>query len=869
VSPSAERLRRLLAFAPIVLVTVYGLGLLWPVPTGRMPLSADHTVHLTRIWMFAGELAEGRVRGWSPVWFFGTPVGELYPVLGDLLIVAVRALSLGLLSWSQAYALGFSIVFVAQGWVMLRVGRAMGLGPLPGLVAACLVLSDAGAYREGGWEYTVLYGVWPQTLATSLTWLALGELACAAQTEVAPGRRRRIAIAAAAMAAALLAHPMSMLSMALGGPLLVAMLGTWSRERLERAATVGLLAAALGLALAAWWIVPMLDHRAWMASYGWLWLPLDRMLAAAKDGHLTQHVPAAVTGACALGLVAVALMGTRFARFVGVYAIFAWVLASQDAVWTLRLDRISEGFTHIQYQRFVTLAKPGFFLMAGAAIGIAVRAGNAVWRRGSRRTRPLALVAWTLAAALGGSMAQGQARVMKDRHVGEIQLERAPNMPQLHDDHAALTRWLDARWSERTRFHRATVHEGRNVHWFMDLPVYSAMPLYKQGFTPGDNFVHKPETGTPALLDRLQVRYVTALRRKVWRGADLVADFGAVTVFERRGWDAHAVAWLDGPGDLEILVDAPEQDRVRVRVHGSGGTTRLVFGIAGYPRWALDGPNGPVEWFEAPVIGRGAIATVQERRSGALRGGKAHGNDGTEPTLIAADVGDGEYVLRYRTRRARDVLAGLLSLLALGLVVLLARPEHRRGGARATRGLVALERRLHIVGHPLVLAACVLTLTIVVAVRQIRAQRLESQQAVGWLIEGRARASGMRPAFFKTDMLIRPAVRVAPRRRGPAVFELHDVALGETLDGWIAIDDDAAKLRSRGTHRVLVEARPVGDEAWHALTELTVAHQPGSRRLEIPTGELRGIRADLRVVVTSTGDAPPPLGFDLDLGGEA
>src|SRR5690606_8777426 len=159
VEPAAARprpawVRRGLAALPLLLVTAFSLWLLWPAPLGRMPLSADHTVHLTRIWMLAEQLTSGQLRGWDGTWFFGTPVGELYPVLGDLVVVAIRALSLGALSWPQAYALGFCVVFTAQGWVMLRVGRALGLGPVPGLVAALLVLADVGAYREGGWIYT-------------------------------------------------------------------------------------------------------------------------------------------------------------------------------------------------------------------------------------------------------------------------------------------------------------------------------------------------------------------------------------------------------------------------------------------------------------------------------------------------------------------------------------------------------------------------------------------------------------------------------------------------------------------------------------------------------------------------------------------
>src|SRR5690606_17551177 len=152
------------------------------------------------------------------------------------------------------------------------------------------------------------------------------------------------------------------------------------------------------------------------------------------------------------------------------------------------------------------------------------------------------------------------------------------------------------------------------------------------------------------------------------------------------------------------------------------------------------------------------------------------------------------------------------------------------------------ERRLRILGHPLVLAACLLAVAGIVGVRQQRGARREADQAVGWLLEGRASVvSRVRPGFFKTDMLIRPAVRVVPKRTAPAVLELPDVPLGDVLRGWVAIDDDAAKVRGRGSHRLRVEARPGGersDDAWTPLAELAVAHHPGLRQLEVPSGEL-------------------------------
>lgn len=854
---------RVLAALPLLLVTGLALVLLWPVPAGRMPLSADHTVHLTRIAMFAEQLSQGQLRGWDSTWFFGTPVGELYPVLGDLVVVLVRALSLGLLSWPQAYALGFTLVFVVQGWAMLRVGRALGLGPLPGLVAALLTLADVGAYREGGWLYTVFYGVWPQALSTALTWLALAELCTACETDDAVRRRTRLATGALAMGAALLAHPMAMLGLAIGGPLLVLTLGLRSRQALRHTAAVATLGAVLGIAAAAWWLVPMLQHRAWMASYGWMWQPLDRMAAQAAEGHWAQSMPTAVGMVVSLGLVSLIVFGSRTARFVAAFALVQWLLASRDALWGLRLDRLSEGFTHIQYQRFIIAAKPGLFLAAGAALGLLVRGARAAWSRDARWGRPLAAALVSAAIGLSAWMIVDQRKVCAEYDVGQIQLDRLPGKPELDADYAALLGWLDAQPIDDDPPYRYTVVAHRNLHWFMDAPALTGIRLYKQGFTPGDNFVHKPEAGSAPLLDRLRVRYIVSAFRRPSRRNPPVATFGAIHVQERAGWDEQPIAWLEGPGTLEVLEDEVDEGVVSVQVSGSEGRTRVVFGVAGFPRWSLMQEGRPVEWIEVPAIGHGEGVTQAERRAGVLRGGKAHGDDGTEPTLIAADVGDGELELRYRPRQGTDVLAGLLSLLSLLVCgMLLWRPGR---WTAPTARLDAILRRVRPLGHPLLLSGLALLLLVAAVVRHRGADAVERAQAVGWLDDGYARADPhVRAGLLKADMLIRPAVLVDGRRRGPAQIEFPGVTMGETLTGWIALDDDDAKKRAKGNHQVRLEIAQ--DGSWTTLDSRRLRHQPGLHPIGIDTAAWAGQRVDLRVVVESEGKAPPALGFDLDLG---
>lgn len=833
------------------LVTAVGLFLVWPAPLGHMPRSADHPVHLTRAWMFAEALSHGRLHDWSPIWFFGTPVGDLYPVLGDLVVVAVRVLGGPFLSWPSAYALAFCVVFVAPGWALLRAGSVMGFGRWPGLVAALLVLFDVGAYREGGWIYTVEYGVWPQSLATALGWWAIAELAHACRSTAAE-RPRRIARASLAMGASLLAHPMSMFTFAIAGPLVVFAMGrplrTHGRDSLATGLAVALLAIGLGLA----WVGPMLQHRAWMASYGWLWLPLDKMVAGVARGAWSQSMPALVGWAVTAGVLAAVALRSPVARVYGVVALVLWALAARDVAWELRLDRLSEGFTHVQYQRLITAAKPGLFLLAGLPAGLLAHA--AATRTGRVRVGLYGLASLVALGTIGASV-----RTWVRDPLVHLQVERDSNDVVKADDFAQLAAWLADTWSERDGFWRVTVQASRNQHWFMDLPVVAdGVPLFKQGFTPGDNFVHKPEQGHPTVLDRAAVRFVISTRER--RGQDLVARFGDLRVYER-ATAGSTVAWLHGPGTLEIVTGEDHRSPVRVRVQGATEATRLTFGIAGYPRWVLEGPDGEVAWAEAPVLGDASPVTPDARRAGALRGGKAHGDDGREPTLIMAPVRDGEYTLRYAAWTAFDVFCVAVSLVsAAGLALL--------GWSRspaAIRRCTALHRALRGLVHPGVVLPALAVFGVLAGQRIAAARAAEATTAVGWASrDGAASLRHVSANFLKTDMLIRPALLVARRPRGPAVAIFPGVPGGTAVTGWVALDDDEAQVRAPGSHRFEIDVRAAGG-AWSPVFQRPIPHRPGMIPIAFTVPGGSETHGDVRITVHSEGARVPRLGFDLEL----
>ena len=977
-SPAAApaRLARAARLAPWLaygLVLVVGLALVWPLPRGVMPMSADHTVHLTRAWLYGQVLAAGELRGWSSMWFFGAPVGELYPPLGDLIVILLRLLSFGQASWATAYAWMVSLVFVLQGWALVHAGVTLGRAaapgrPLPvaspdpahnagtaaapmttppaparmiagasvGALAGILALVDAGTYREGGWIYTVLYGVWPQALATSLAVLCLSEAVRGRQAALRRDRgssdkegQRHLLKAGLAGGLALLAHPMSLPSLALAGGLGLVLLprvapplaetpaqrdrGIQTRStRHLRTIASGVasasadlvMVAGIALVLAAWWLLPMLAHRGWMASYGWLHAPLATMTEMAKSGHWTANMPSAVGYAAWLGLVLVALRGSALARLLGAWALLQWLLASSDSFAGLRLDHLSEGFSHVQYQRFLIAAKPGLFLLA--AIGIVGLAQLIVglWRSRLRSHLrvPLAMLLGGGLALLSAGVLSGSRTEMARFKVGEVPTERffhlaaqlrpgakdkdktrGPSPADLAAREASydeLLLWLAERWRERQpgERYRIAFQAGRNAHWFMDSPLVTQTPTYKLGFTPGDNFVHKPEAGAEALLDRLGVRYLIRERGRA-RGRE-VASFGPFTVFERdapsaAGWadPVATLAHIEGPGQVELVSGDPESGALRLRIRGADRSgSRLVVHLGGYPRWELEQDGKLLPWVETPAISRPrgaqpvADATPDERRRGLLRGGKANGDDGTEPTLVAAAIGDGEVTLVYRRWRPLDIIAALLSLAGLLTILVLwrRRPVIDRLRRLARRALPAW----------LQLAALGL-LVAVLATRWRRAASAESSLASAWFESGRASviapSGGPQPTVgpLKSDMLLRPAILLPARAHPPTSVIFPGVLLGEGLEGYAALDDDAAKGRRRGRQRLRIELRPAGAGAatpWEPRVDLRLPHRPGRSPLRVdPAGVGPTSPVDLRVTIESEGDAPPPAGFNLDL----
>ncbi len=734
---------RLLPWWPYLVVLAAGVFILWPIPAGIMPMSQDHPVHMGRAWIYYETLKSGHLTGWSPHWYFGFPIGELYPPMGDLLMAAVRTLSFGKLPWASCYAFIFASAFISCGLILVRVARILGLSRLVGALAGVLILWDPGSLREGGWRYTVYYGVWLQPFATALLWWALAGLARAVDHGNATQLSLRKLIGPGClMGLALLTHPIVLPLIVAASTFFAAIVGIRSRLGFARTLVATATTALIGLCIAAWWVLPLVAHRHWMGSYGVLHSNLGNMVIELLTGRWTRNMPHAVGVAVLVGVIYGYLRGNRTVKFGLSFGLCLWFMSQSDFFWMFRLDWLSEGFRHLQYQRFLTSAKPIFFLAAGlcaTAIAGMYRRYMTPTPHPSGKHRPRygrAMGVAVFAGLLGAAILVGQGYSMQQHHVGTLQVTRFRERDREKDpkraaefdrDVARFAKWAAARRQTSDEFYRLAFRARRHDHSFTDVIAYTQTPSYKLGFTPGETFIHKPESGREELLRRLRVRYYIARKGKR-RNEVEVARFGELKVWERD--ILTQVAEVEGEGEVTVFEENYRDERIRVRLDGADPDTRLVFNIAGYPRWVLTKDGEAIEWIEVPVYGQGPVATQEERRAGKFRGGRPVGSTGIEPTLLAVDnATDGVYELTYQHWVPADK-AGFAALVFAGLLGLLA--AFRRTEQLASRGLEIAARLL----HPVVIAVACTVIAGGLIYKYVQGIRSEAHTTVGWSLRG-------------------------------------------------------------------------------------------------------------------------------------
>lgn len=867
------------------------IALYHPMLAGQMVWQGDHTVHEAKAFLLAERLLpSGHLAGWTQQSGTGYPAEVLYPPLGDLLVTALRYLTFRQLPFDATYAVTLFGVIAFGVLSFYSLGRRL-FGPLAGLVAGALVLTDMGWFREGGYVFTLQYGVWPLHLGMVLSFLAVFSLHRLLRTTGWSGLARTALLTAAAI----LAHPVSLLFFLVAFPL-VGLLA-WIGSEPDDEPLLGRIcaAASLGLALAAFWLLPFFarapDFSAHVSNY---WKPMADIgvgLVSAHLWHDTWAWPFVLAGVGALFALRERRPGGAL-----LVALGAAFLLAGSLTWyaELHLPEWIASARYVQFQRFVVFVKLGSFLLAGLAVqrllaSVPVNAWDRVPGDAPTTQRPRqgrgalpSLLAGSdgqvIRRAAGWALALGLAApfvlpvawtLVQDRvlPVGKLTYAREKR-GFTRDFRFVLSKVCAETRRPGAPFFRVGFLSGFNDHEMANALTYCpTLREVKLSFIPSETFRYRANL-SPAAVPRsredyhaLNLRYVvTNATHPAPSWLRQVLRRGKVTLYEVPGYDPRpftVVRRVAEPGqpprfepvrpdEVPVTLKRFSSREVVVQAGAVPPGHFLVLHVAHFANWhASRGGH------DLPITAYDGLAP------------RVHG-------LMRVPLAQGTTRFRYRTG-AVGWLSGAVSLLALVLLVLLGLGRRRPRWRRAWRERVSpLARRWRRAARRATLAialglgalgtaragGCVgeapktLDLTLHLSDAQVsirrpggRVERCTTFRMGRWVCGAGRRFVG--PVAEEWNLLNRLGLWAHPPKRGSLVIRYPRVRLGRRLEVRYGI------LQSGGTGEpavltVFVAGRQAAETRWPRR------RGPAgwaSRPLVVDTRAHAGTRAPLRFEV--------------------
>jgi hypothetical protein len=615
--------------APNLVVLGIMVLLLHDLALGRPPASRDHGVHLLQTRTLIEELIPtGRLRGWTQSLNAGYPFGDSYPVLGYVLTGATSLITGGLVPLRVSYAWGLLAVWVLSTLAVVALGRALArevalAGHDPsraerfakwvGAAAGVAWLMDPGASRQGGWNYLMFHGVWPQQLSTA-AWIGGQVMLWSSFRSPSP---RRIAMAALLLAGSLVAHPFGMLTVAASAVAWVPVLA-WARweGRIEPGVwRWWVLAHAGANLLAAGWLVGFFASANAMGRSPVPFEPLGSLAADLFTAELFANGRAWISVAAVLGLALTLRRGVVLAAVVALSFVGLLIAASEEAITVFGLDLWISGFKNLQFPRYTIALKPLWSVFAGLGITWLV----AAWRRSADgdetdpdATQRFGLWRWlspVLIAPLLLSTCEGPSR-LAPRPVGDTHT--------LTRSHAAADRRLgellvaESQKADRT-LRVAFLREGMGGATYALLALTDAgADVVLDAHVPAINYRHWLSGRSVEALRALGVTHVLHARPPYESEVELadaletVGVAGIWTLSRLGGAErANPSAWTIGSdaGPATPVGGIPVEDGWRFDVPASATLRPVATAVGPYRKWrALDESGRALE------INRGRVA---------------------------------------------------------------------------------------------------------------------------------------------------------------------------------------------------------------------------------------------------------------------
>ena len=312
-------------------------------------------------------LTHGRVTGWDPGWYDGFPLYTFYFPLPGMVTVLLNVVFSYDVAFKLVTVLG-SLLLPLCAWAF---GRLAGLrDPGPGCLAAATLpfLFEPSFSIYGGNLLSTLAGEFSFSLSLSLSLLFLGVVAAGLRT----GRHR--ALAAVLFAATLLCHLIPAIFAVAGAvvwlvldadvPRMVAggVRAAVARRRWARRLLWSVVAGALGLGLAAWWLLPFYAEQPYTTNMGY----------TKVFGYPHLLFPGSARWVLLADLVGVVFMVLRRNRV----ALFLVVMAGLSA-----MAMIVDPASKLYNVRFLPLWFLCLYLLAGYALAEVVGLVARWWRR--------------------------------------------------------------------------------------------------------------------------------------------------------------------------------------------------------------------------------------------------------------------------------------------------------------------------------------------------------------------------------------------------------------------------------------------------------------------------------------------------------
>ena len=633
---------RLRAWWPPLLVTGLALFRMWPASIGAALVRNDHSIHAFKGLVMADELLpKGTLSAWSHAMFAGYPAGELYPPAGELWVALADFLTFKTLSAPTVYALAFTAFFAFAGLALYAFGKHFG-GRWVGLLAAVFLLFDHGEFRQAGWHYVVTYGVWAQSFG--LAWFLLAFVRF--DRLLSERRLRDVLLFGLCAGLSVLAHPMGLLTMALALPLHLLLWWLRAGGRLRDVVGPVFLGLAIAGLLAASWLLPFVVRKSLTVSIGVVWDAMGLLGKRFLTGDLFGGTAAFVSVLAVVGMAMTPLDRRALRPTSALLALLFVFLSTSTVVVDFDLVSLSDSFRKIQYERFMTQAKPFWFVLAAFAL---VRGLSAAWTRWKERTERSETPQWRglLYAFLFAALAFGATRPALDaggrEYVGKHPRTALTWSPWKDYEEAAA--WL--RGQAPDEWWRLAVVDSEHAHDLFLLAGLVERPTVKIGFTPAENYRFRLERTDYELLHRLGVRYLVSKNKRTHRLLDEPQRFGSLWVhpFKDPGLAPYE---LSGGGEVELEAFADEW--LALRLSGTSEKGRLKILVGYHPRWEARLDGTPVALREVPYKGKEHSLHVLE-----------------------TDAKDGLLELRFRPQAVDRVAtaSGWAALLLLGLLALL------------------------------------------------------------------------------------------------------------------------------------------------------------------------------------------------------